>query len=92
MQPQSVVALGQNVNESHQVTKSDTNQTLLKAESVRQICGGISRSTFERLVIDPTKGFPRSIKLGQQRFWRESDLIDWLDAQYNAAREEAGTQ
>ena len=53
----------------------------IQAASVRQMCGGISDMTLWRWLDNPEMDFPRPIYIGRRRFWRESDVIQWLNAQ-----------
>ena len=47
---------------------------------VRELCGGVSEMTVHRWLRDPAMNFPCPIYLGQRRYWRESELVAWLDA------------
>ena len=48
---------------------------------VRALCGGISDMTLWRWLNDPTKAFPRPAYIGRRRYWKETDVIVWLNAQ-----------
>lgn len=39
----------------------------------------VSRSTFDRLVKEPT--FPRPTRIGQRSFWCPEHIATWLEAQ-----------
>lgn len=52
---------------------------------VRDICGGISLPTLDRWQAREDLGFPRPIKIGQRRFWREAELTAWLASREVAA-------
>ncbi|QFT62070.1 AlpA family transcriptional regulator [Roseivivax sp. THAF30] len=52
---------------------------------VRELCGGVSEMTLHRWLNDPAMDFPRPIYLGQRRYWREADVIAWLDSREVAA-------
>ena len=52
---------------------------LIKASQVRDLCGGVSDMwLWRRLKDDPT--FPRPVYIRKRRFWREANLLNWLDS------------
>lgn len=53
----------------------------IPAAMVREICGGVSDMTLWRWLNDPTLNFPRPIYIGNRRYWREADILEWLDSQ-----------
>jgi len=53
----------------------------ITARNVCDICGGVSDMTLHRWLKDPNKAFPLPIYIGKRRYWRESEIIAWLDAQ-----------
>lgn len=57
------------------------NETRIPARSVRQLCGGISDMTLWRWLKDDKLSFPRPIRIGSRRYWRETDILSWLDSQ-----------
>jgi len=52
----------------------------IQAAAVRELCGGVSDMWIWRRM-DGDSTFPRPIYIARRRFWRESDLIEWLNAQ-----------
>lgn len=48
---------------------------------VCELCGGISSMTLWRWLNDPTMGFPKPIYISRRRYWREKDVLAFLDAQ-----------
>lgn len=52
--------------------------------AVRELCGGKSDMTIWRWLNDPELGFPRPVYIRKRRYWREADILDWLEAQENA--------
>lgn len=52
----------------------------IRAAVVRQMCGGISDMTLWRWLENPELNFPRPIYIGRRRYWRESDIVAWLEA------------
>lgn len=57
----------------------------IQASEVRELCGGISDMSLWRWLNDPALGFPKPTYIGRRRYWREADIIAWLDAQEAAA-------
>lgn len=57
----------------------------IPASTVRQICGDISRMTLWRWLENDALDFPRPIYIGNRRYWREADVIDWLESQNTEA-------
>jgi predicted DNA-binding transcriptional regulator AlpA len=53
-------------------------QRRVKAETVRQLCGGVSDMTIWRWL--QSEDFPKPIYIGRRRYWREADVIDWMNA------------
>lgn len=52
----------------------------IPAAEVRMICGGISDMTLWRWLSDQALNFPRPIYLGRRRYWREAEVLAWLEA------------
>ena len=52
----------------------------IQAQDVRALCGGISDMSWWRWINDPALDFPRPVYIARRRFWREADIIAWLDA------------
>jgi len=57
----------------------------ISARAVCEICGGVSDMTLHRWLKDPHKAFPRPIYIGNRRYWRETDVVAWLEAQADTA-------
>lgn len=53
----------------------------ITARTVCDMCGGVSDMTLHRWLKDPKKGFPRPGYIGKRRYWREAEIVAWLDAQ-----------
>ena len=53
----------------------------IAARTVCDMCGGVSDMTLHRWLKDPDKESPRPIYIGKRRYWREAEIIAWLDAQ-----------
>ena len=52
----------------------------IQAAEVRMICGGVSDMTLWRWLNDPDLGFPGPSYIGRRRYWREAEILAWLDA------------
>ncbi len=52
----------------------------IPSASVRELCGGVSDMTLWRWLNDPKLAFPRPAYIAKRRYWREADVIAWLDA------------
>jgi len=50
----------------------------ITAAQVRELCGGISDMTLWRWVQD--RDFPKPIYIARRRYWREVEVLQWLDA------------
>ncbi|MEY8842220.1 helix-turn-helix transcriptional regulator, partial [Cribrihabitans sp. XS_ASV171] len=57
----------------------------IQASEVRDLCGGISDMTLWRWLDDAKLDFPRPIYIARRRYWREADVIAWLEAREVAA-------
>ncbi|SNT37522.1 helix-turn-helix transcriptional regulator [Tropicimonas sediminicola] len=57
----------------------------IPAKDVRAMCGGVSDMSLWRWLNDPTLNFPKPIYIARRRYWREADVIAWLDAREVAA-------
>ena len=51
----------------------------IQAADTRHLCGGISDMTLWRWIND--RDFPQPVYIGNRRYWKESDVLAWLDAQ-----------
>lgn len=58
---------------------------LIKAEAVRELCGGISDMSLWRWLNDPKLNFPKPIKIQTRRYWREAEVTEWLELRPVAA-------
>lgn len=57
----------------------------IQAAAVRALCGDVSDMWVWRKLNDPDSGFPQPSYIGRRRFWREADIVAWLDAQAERA-------
>lgn len=58
---------------------------LISAKTVRELCGNISDMSLWRWLNDPALGFPRPIYIQKRRFWREAEILEWIEAREVAA-------
>lgn len=52
---------------------------IIQAADVRALCGNISDMTLWRWLNDKALKFPSPIYIGRRRYWREADVLTWLD-------------
>jgi predicted DNA-binding transcriptional regulator AlpA len=66
-----------------QIQSSDgpPRERRIPSSAVRELCGGVSDMTLWRWLNDPDLGFPKPIYIARRRYWREADVLTWLDAQ-----------
>lgn len=57
----------------------------INAQETRALCGGISDMTLWRWMNSADLDFPRPSYIGRRRYWREAEVIAWLEAQEVAA-------
>ena len=53
----------------------------IPASAVRQLCGGVSDMTLWRWMANPELCFPRPQYIAKRRYWKEAEVIAWLEAQ-----------
>lgn len=58
---------------------------LISAKTVRELCGNISDMSLWRWLNDPALGFPRPVYIQKRRFWREAEILEWIEARDVAA-------
>lgn len=54
---------------------------LMCASDVRELFGGVSKMTLHRWQRDPDLGFPQPLFISRRRFWREAELIEFIERQ-----------
>lgn len=57
----------------------------IQAQRVREICGDVSDMTLWRWMNSATMNFPQPIYIGRRRYWKEADILAWLDAKAGEA-------
>lgn len=59
------------------------SQLIRQQAILKEVLGGVSRSTLDRLI---KRGkFPKPMKMGRLNVWKSSDVQAWLDAQKSGA-------
>lgn len=58
---------------------------LIPASAVRKICGGVSDMWLWRRLNEEGSSFPKPIYIARRRFWKEAELVAWIDAQAEVA-------
>jgi predicted DNA-binding transcriptional regulator AlpA len=58
---------------------SADNHQHISAAAVRRLCGNVSDMTLWRWLEDPANAFPKPIYIGRRRYWREAEIVAWLD-------------
>ena len=58
--------------------RSVQSEKRIQAAAVRALCGDISDMTLWRWI--DKRDFPKPTYIARRRFWRESDVLAWLEA------------
>lgn len=53
----------------------------IPVSDVRRLCGDVSEMTIHRWLNRADLSFPKPAYIGRRRYWKEADVIAWLDAQ-----------
>ena len=64
-------------------------QRIIPAANVRYLCGGISDMSLWRWIKNTDLNFPQPIYISRRRYWREADVLAWIEAQTAAQCEVA---
>ena len=67
----------------------EMEKRLITASAVRAMLGGVSDMSLWRWLADPTLDFPRPIRIASRRYWREAEIIAWIDMRAAARAGEA---
>ena len=57
----------------------------IQSGTVQAMCGNISAMTLHRWLNRPELDFPKPQYIGRRRYWREADIIAWLESREVAA-------
>lgn len=69
-----------------QTKNPDPNpERLAQNRAVRDLLGGVSDMWIHRRLTNPESNFPKPLKIGNRRFWREREILAWIDAQEGKA-------
>lgn len=67
---------------SSQMQTLDSPVVLLAMPALRQVVGGVSRTTIYELIA--SGGFPKPVKIGHNSRWIASEVYAWVHAKANA--------
>lgn len=68
------------------VPQSDCNlNRRIPAAAVCNLCGGVSDMTLWRWLNDDALAFPRPVYIGRRRYWREAEILAWLESREGVA-------
>ena len=56
-------------------------QKRIPIATLRALCGDVSDMTIWRWLNNPAMNFPQPIYIGRRRYWKEADILDWLEGQ-----------
>ncbi|WP_425050754.1 helix-turn-helix transcriptional regulator [Psychromarinibacter sp. S121] len=70
--------------EASQTASIDPHRRV-NAARVCELCGGVSDMSLWRWLNDPALSFPKPIYIARRRYWREAEVIAWLEAREVAA-------
>lgn len=48
---------------------------------VRELCGNVSEMSIWRWLKDEELDFPKPIYIGRRRYWKEAEVLAWLENQ-----------
>ena len=57
----------------------------ITAAEVRELCGGISDMSLHRWLHDERLAFPRPIYIQRRRYWKEAEILAWLESRRREA-------
>ena len=58
---------------------------LIFSNAVRDLCGGVSDMTLWRWINDPVLAFPKPLYIGKRRYFREAEILAWIEVQAEAS-------
>jgi predicted DNA-binding transcriptional regulator AlpA len=53
----------------------------INSAAVRELCGGVSDMSLWRWLQNPDLNFPKPVYIGKRRYFKEADVVAWLEAQ-----------
>ena len=54
---------------------------LIGANALRILLGDVSDMTVWRWLKNPELGFPRPVYIARRRYWKEAEVLAWIEAQ-----------
>jgi len=79
-QPHAQYEVAQKAAATRGATAAPDPHVRVAIPRVRELCGGVSEMSIWRWQNDPELSFPQPVYIGRRRYWREADVIAWLDA------------
>jgi predicted DNA-binding transcriptional regulator AlpA len=64
---------------SQTIHQSVTPNRRITSKVARELCGSVSDMTLWRWLHDTSLNFPKPTYIGKRRYWKESDVIGWLE-------------
>lgn len=58
---------------------------LIGSAAVQELCGGISSMSLWRWLHDDALNFPRPIYISRRRYWREAEILEWINSREMSA-------
>lgn len=62
------------------ITSPQNQHRRIAVNDVLQMCGGVSAMTLHRWLNNPDLNFPKPQYIGRRRYWKEAEVIAWLEA------------
>ena len=66
------------------ITQTETPDRRINSKYTRELCGGISDMSLYRWLNNERLGFPQPVYIQKRRYWREAEIVAWLDRQSEA--------
>lgn len=57
----------------------------ITAAAVRELCGDVSDMSIWRWLNSPDLNFPKPIYIQKRRYWKEAEVLAWLNRQPHTA-------
>ncbi|BBC73372.1 conserved hypothetical protein [Altererythrobacter sp. B11] len=61
------------------------NYKLIGSAAVRELCGDVSDMSIWRWLHDDALNFPKPIYISRRRYWREAEILEWINSREVAA-------
>jgi len=67
------------------ITQTEFLERRINSKYTRKLCGGISDMSLYRWLKNERLGFPQPVYIQKRRYWREAEIVAWLDRQSASA-------